>query len=418
VRDLDGILLTEVIEFALSFIPTVKGQEAYLGLPHLQAYKLVHARALSDLGLHSRAQKYCDAIGACLKLATRASPYYHSTLLSQVKELSDRLSNVVVQDKSGSWLSKGVKRPTLDNVWSTLEGRFAKFVAGESEEDPSVAAKRKANEETSRAVAGPFANYSSITPQGPDSVSRNASSTDLSRATPPPQTSSVPNTVSRGPAKTATHHRRSSSYGYGPYGADPYPPYVPQMPDIPMEETVEQDMQQPQRHSYDAGYGAQQYGYVTPQNDTGWWNNTNGASPYGGSSTSTPGYGHTPMFSPVAEESSGYNPEDANGLLSPMNFNNTDASSFQSYAPQHRLDTHSSQANPPPTIEEDDDELGLGNMSNKAKGKQKADDDSRADGDSARASSEPPAGTEGADKKTAEKSKRRLLHCNDPHAET
>lgn len=55
--DLDFILLTEIIEFALSLVPTTKGHEPYIGLPHLQAYKLVHATRLSDLGYHQKAQK-------------------------------------------------------------------------------------------------------------------------------------------------------------------------------------------------------------------------------------------------------------------------------------------------------------------------------------------------------------------------
>lgn len=57
-RDMEAIMLTEVVEFALSFIPVVKGQEPYIGLPYLQGYRTMHALELSDMGMHSSAQKY------------------------------------------------------------------------------------------------------------------------------------------------------------------------------------------------------------------------------------------------------------------------------------------------------------------------------------------------------------------------
>lgn len=319
--------------------------------------------------------RYCDAVGATLKLATKASPFYHPALLAQVKELSDRLSLVSFRDKSGSWISRKVQRPTLDNVWSTLEGRISKFVTGEVEEDPAVTARKKAKQDAAKGVAGPFAHYSSITPTGPDSLSRQASSTDLNmRATPPPQQqpTSVPNTVTRRDTAKQTHHRRSSSYGYGPYGADPYPPYVNAMPDT--AEESEQPAETPghtTRHSYDAGAASSepQYGYVTPQNDTGWWGASNGSgqqeSPYGGGSA---GYGsQPPMFSPVAE---GYGQADNQGLMSPMNFN---TSPMNSYDPARNGTGSSNLASAQPITEEeeDDDELGLGNASSARRAKEK-----------------------------------------------
>ena len=293
-------------------------------------------------------------------------------MLAQVKELSDRLSLVGFHDRSDSWIARKVPRPTLDNVWSTLEGRFAKFVAGEAEEKPAEVAKRKQAEDAVRVAAGPFAHYSSITPQGTDSISRNASSTDLSRGTPPLQATSVPSTVTKNAGKTATHHRRSSSYGYGPYGADPYPPYVPQMGNSIGEEGEQQQqnsMAPASQLSYDAGYGQVDYGYVTPQNDTGWWSSTTNndgpqESPYDGSNNTAgynQGYGQPPLFSPVAE---GYVAEDSNGLMSPMNFDNT---SFGSFNQTNTLTAPSSDARSPATIAKDDDELGLGNASAKTK---------------------------------------------------
>lgn len=56
-NNLDAILLTEIVEFAFSLLPVPKGQEAYIGLPHLQAYRVIHACYLADAGYHSKAQK-------------------------------------------------------------------------------------------------------------------------------------------------------------------------------------------------------------------------------------------------------------------------------------------------------------------------------------------------------------------------
>lgn len=366
VLDMEAILVTEIVEYAFSFATVPKGQEAYSGLPHLQAYRLLHARELAGLGLHAQAQKYCDAIGATLKLATKGSPLLNATLLGQVKELSDRLSRVAYNDKGGSWISRKVQRPTLDNVWSTLEGRFAKFVAGDESPNTASASSRPTVEEPVKATAGPFAHYSSITPAGPDSISRATSATDLSRQSPPPQPqpSSAPNTVTRG-NKTTGHHRRSSSYSYGPYGAEPYPPYVPQVPE--MAEEPEQPEYQPQVNN------EPHYGYVTPQNDTGWWSSANGSngnvsdpaqqeSPFahGGSS----GYMSTPMYSPMGNEQYGGSHE---GLMSPMQMQAT----TQHAAPPSRL----AQVSTPTTIEDIyEDDLGLGNNANK-KAKQTTTDD-------------------------------------------
>jgi hypothetical protein len=285
---------------------------------------------------------------------------------------------VSFQDKAGSWISRKVQRPTIDNVWSTLESRFAKFVTGDGEEDPAEEERKRKARDAAKGVAGPFAHYSSITPQGPESLSRNASYADLTmRVTPPPQPTSVPNTVSNSAASApkATHHRRSSSYAYGPYGADPYGSYVPQMP-----ETAEEPEQPLQDQSNDnqgnaAGHNEPQYGYVTPQNDSGWWSNGNGgqeSSPYG----STPSYGQAPSFSPVTD---GYGSTDAQGLMSPMGFNQSPNMSSQQFQPQpSKLQQEVANA-----FDDEEDDLGFGN--NSAKRKKGADQSANAGSNSAEA---------------------------------
>lgn len=48
--DEEAIALAEIMEWAFSFIPIAKGQEPYIGLPSIQAYRLIRARKLADSG--------------------------------------------------------------------------------------------------------------------------------------------------------------------------------------------------------------------------------------------------------------------------------------------------------------------------------------------------------------------------------
>lgn len=49
-KDDDAIIFSEIAEYAHSLLPTAKGQDAYAGLPHLQAYKLIRATRLAEMG--------------------------------------------------------------------------------------------------------------------------------------------------------------------------------------------------------------------------------------------------------------------------------------------------------------------------------------------------------------------------------
>lgn len=55
--DLESVKLTELVEFAFSLAPTTKGQEPFLGFPHLQALRLHHAARLADAGHVAQALK-------------------------------------------------------------------------------------------------------------------------------------------------------------------------------------------------------------------------------------------------------------------------------------------------------------------------------------------------------------------------
>lgn len=57
-RDLDPIIFTEIVEFALSLKTPAKGQEPFHGFPHLQAYKFIRAVYLADIGHIQSATRY------------------------------------------------------------------------------------------------------------------------------------------------------------------------------------------------------------------------------------------------------------------------------------------------------------------------------------------------------------------------
>ena len=56
--DLDPIIFSEIVEFALSLSPAGKGQEAFAGLPHLQAFKFFRAVSLAEVGEVQLANRY------------------------------------------------------------------------------------------------------------------------------------------------------------------------------------------------------------------------------------------------------------------------------------------------------------------------------------------------------------------------
>lgn len=49
-KDPDPIIFSEIAEFALSLATPAKGQEAFLGLPYLQPYRLIRAAYLAEIG--------------------------------------------------------------------------------------------------------------------------------------------------------------------------------------------------------------------------------------------------------------------------------------------------------------------------------------------------------------------------------
>jgi len=162
--DLDAIMLTEVYEYALSLAPTPGTSPI---IPHLQAFKLIHAYELAEHGSRSEAQAYCDAIVTAVKSSTRGSPYYHAAFTTAVEDLSRCLSQSPQTGPSSGWVSKLSSEKVSGSMWK----RFNNFVAGE-EGDP---ANNIPGAPSGAPGGGPFGGVTGDTP----TVSRAASSTDL-----------------------------------------------------------------------------------------------------------------------------------------------------------------------------------------------------------------------------------------------
>ncbi|KAL4898624.1 COPII coat assembly protein sec16 [Aspergillus ambiguus] len=209
-QDEDAFLLTEAYEYATTILagtPTAT-------LPHLLAFKLLHAWSLAERGSTAEAQHYCDAIAASLKSTTKPSGYYNPHLLFGVDELSARLRQTA-NDGGSSWISK----PSMEKVSGSMWAKFNSFVAGD-DSDAASTGSGKAGE----GDVGPFARFT-----GTPTVSRSPSVTDLygpyaaSAAQPisgsapsryQPSSQYAPNSSPEQPrGRSSMDSQRSSSYG-------------------------------------------------------------------------------------------------------------------------------------------------------------------------------------------------------------
>ncbi|KAI9615428.1 hypothetical protein H4Q26_011366 [Puccinia striiformis f. sp. tritici PST-130] len=385
--DLEAVMFTEVLEFALSLSPVPKNADPFIGIPHLQAYRLALGLEYATFGLVDKANKYCEALAATLKLATKPCPFYHVSLFDQIKTLSGRLSSTHVVDKSSSsWITRKMPRPNLDNVWQTLEGRVHKFVAGDDDEGSNQTSSTSIGGSTSQnnKVLGPFSHYSSISPGSVSgTVSRVQSSQDLSQ---------INTQITAGLAGPFHHNvnlqRPSSGAGYSPsnYSKDPrkaspsnqyegsnlspvdYAAFRGQTSSVPPLNSYEQT-RPPSTGGSPANNPSSPGETVTGENATtiasgaggggGWWEASNS---YGTPANNT----SQPMFesiedTPIADDGSGFidpmasfvgGPTFSSPGPSTMNNNSFDASGTQFTAPPDH---------------EDEEDLGFGNSNSNRK---------------------------------------------------
>ncbi|THH16347.1 hypothetical protein EW146_g4280 [Bondarzewia mesenterica] len=155
--DHDPIIFSEIVEFAMSLSTPQKGKEIFAGFPHLQAYKLIRAASLAELGHIQAANRYCEAIASSLR---QGSASINPAFVEQLKGLSDRLVAAPQLDKSGSWMGNKMSRPSLDSIGNWLEGRLTKFIAGDGDGSPPT--NNDGTNHEPKGFSGPFSHYSTI----------------------------------------------------------------------------------------------------------------------------------------------------------------------------------------------------------------------------------------------------------------
>ncbi|KAK8169511.1 Sec23-binding domain of Sec16-domain-containing protein [Phyllosticta citrichinensis] len=221
-RDIEPILLTEIFEFAV----TLSAPAAPPAIPHLQAFKLIHALALAEYGHKYESQAYCEAISASMKATTRISPYYNVALISELEDLIKRLSEAP-KDGSSSWISK----PSMGKVTGSLFSSFNRFVAGDDD----------AESNGSGPDASPFAKVAGDTP----SVSRSPSVADVYGSMPAGGSSLAPSNAvagSRYAPSTSPYAPRGSSEEPRSRYAPSQSPYAPTRQSTESERRLEMPM--------------------------------------------------------------------------------------------------------------------------------------------------------------------------------
>ncbi|KAK3719688.1 vesicle coat component [Vermiconidia calcicola] len=210
--DLDSILLTEVFEYASSLSAP---STAVSYVPHLQAFKLVHAQELAAHGLKAQAQAYCDHITSAYTSTTRPSPYYHPTFTQAVADFSAFLSQTPHDGKAGFF-----SKPAMNKVSSGAASWFSKFVAGDEDHDSNGASGHGSED-----MAGPFGRVNGESP----ALSRTESGTDLYNPMMGGAGVSIPGMGAAAPQQQS--FAPSSAPGrYAPSGSNKYAPGQPHTP--------------------------------------------------------------------------------------------------------------------------------------------------------------------------------------------
>ncbi|CAO1630454.1 unnamed protein product [Parajaminaea phylloscopi] len=421
-QDLDHFILSEIYEFTFSLVPAAKNQEAFAGLPHLQAYRLAHAWQLVELGETKRAQKYCEAIAGVIK-ASKQSPYIHRALVNQVKELSDRLVGGPQLDSGGNWVTRKIQRPTLDGMLSAFEGRFTKFIAGDDDSaGPSSGAGsgfgalgRGKGGSTSGGGAsagqavGAFSHFTAITPDATSGgISRVASFADFNSSSSRPasraqSSTGFRNASSGGPSSFAymQQQQQQQDRSATPIGSA-YDPYAPstanstagadwgsgrrsKSPSVASSAGFRRSDSAGPHHQHDSMPTSEMYGSPTAPSDVGSAAPWPGLSGPGTDLSETAYEGPSYGYDANSDVSGAPRPQfvsnlggtledvgDGAGFVSPMD---ALGSSGPTYSPQAPVDDQPDRMRSRWQDEEDEDDLGFGNTSHKTK--QSGDPDNR-----------------------------------------
>ncbi|WPH01098.1 copii coat assembly protein sec16 [Acrodontium crateriforme] len=204
-NDLDSIILTEIYEWASSLTVASTGAPY---LPHLQAFKLIHAQKLAVHGLKSKAQSYCEHITSAYTSTTRPSGYYHPNFTQAVTDLGAYLSQAPQDGKSGFF-----SKPAMNKVSSGAASWFTKFVAGDEDQANVVGDQAFGGP----IAAGPFGGVGGVSSEVV-SLSRPQSTTNLYNPLMNDTTSANSNAQ---PTATPTYAALNASSKYAPSSYTP-----------------------------------------------------------------------------------------------------------------------------------------------------------------------------------------------------
>ena len=127
------VLLTEIIEFGYTLNTLM---QPLLPLTFLVPYKLHHAWLLAEVSLNLEAQAYCEYIANLIGKNQKATSGINPSVIFHLRDLSQRLLDAPNSRSSSgsSWLfGKMATKPKLDGFWSSMEGKFNKFVSGDED---------------------------------------------------------------------------------------------------------------------------------------------------------------------------------------------------------------------------------------------------------------------------------------------
>ncbi|KAJ3185273.1 hypothetical protein HDU85_001323 [Gaertneriomyces sp. JEL0708] len=107
-QSIEALRYTEVYEYAMTSANGLGN-----ALPHLQAYKILYAALLADMGLFEEAAKYGESVEMVVKAYARGSPYFHrafgdvlTVVLERMRVGAAGANGVSTGKEGGGWLSK------------------------------------------------------------------------------------------------------------------------------------------------------------------------------------------------------------------------------------------------------------------------------------------------------------------------
>ena len=101
--------------------------------------------------------RYCESISASLN---RAALNNCPILVEKLKELSDRLAGESHSEKGSSWITGRIAKPNLDSIGDWLGKGLSRFVAGEG--DPSTLQENEEKISVNGNFSGAFSQFSTI----------------------------------------------------------------------------------------------------------------------------------------------------------------------------------------------------------------------------------------------------------------